>query len=324
MIGVIEENHSVFVPEAYLYVAQWTGTAWSALGGKLNANGGGTRVLDAAVASDGTNPVACWSEEVNSSRSVVSKTPQIFCSQWNGSAWTRMGSGSLNQAGSSWANSPALTFAGGKFYTAWLERTTSGNNKLFACRWDGTSCTLLGGGPLNISAAAGWAAHPSLATDGTNVYLAWEEQAALGQKSLGYVKKWDGSAWSQVGGSLNADAANGSVEGISLAVVQGAPTAIWGELTFGNLRQIYMKQWNGSAWMGASGNSTAPPPTVSSACDLNADGKVDIADTKAAIDQALGIVPCGSADLQGTGQCSVVGVQRIINASQGSACRTGL
>jgi hypothetical protein len=215
-----------------------------------------------------------------------------------------------------------MTYAGGKYYTGWVERTTSGPNRLYVCRWDGSTCTLLGGGALNFSPTNGWAAHPSLATDGTNVYVAWEEQSALGQKSTGYVKKWDGSSWSQVGGALNADAADGSVEGISLAVVQGLPTAVWTELTFGNLRQIYGKQWNGAAWTGASGTS-APPPPVTSSCDLNGDGKIDTVDVQSAIDQALGTAVCTTGDLQGNGQCSVVGVQRVIAASLGGSCRIG-
>ncbi len=57
-------------------------------------------------------------------------------------------------------------------------------------------------------------------------------------------------SWLQLGGALNADPINGSVEGISLAIVQGLPTAIWAELTYGNLRQVYVKQWNGKAWEG--------------------------------------------------------------------------
>jgi hypothetical protein len=65
---------------------------------------------------------------------------------------------------------------------------------------------------------------------------------------MGFVKKWDGSTWSQVGGALNADLANGSVEGITIAILQGTPVAIWGELTYGNLRQVYLKQWNGISW----------------------------------------------------------------------------
>ena len=62
-----------------------------------------------------------------------------------------------------------MTFAQGHFYIAWTERTAAGNADLFACRWDGNSCTLLGGGPLNIDTNTGWVAHPSITTDGTSV-----------------------------------------------------------------------------------------------------------------------------------------------------------
>ena len=137
---------------------------------------------------------------------------------------------------------------------------------------------------------------------------------------MGYVEQWNGSAWTQLGTALNADPSKGSAEGISLAVVQGKPTAIWGELSFGNLRQIYEKQWNGSAWVGLSGSGT---PAGLLSCDINGDGKIDTSDVQSAIDQALGRAPCTTADLQQTGQCSVVGVQRVINASVGGACRIG-
>jgi hypothetical protein len=320
-LAVIEYNH-IYVAEAYVYVAQWNGGSWAALGGKLNVNTSGTRALFATLATDGSNPAACWSEEVdnNGDRMTVTTTPQIQCAQWNGSAWSRWKS--LNQSASSWAYSPTMTYVNGKFYVSWTERTTAGVNKLYACRWDGSSCTLLGGGPLNTNLATGWAVHPSLSNDGTNVYLAWEEQLALGQHSMGYVKQWNGSAWSSVGGVLNADPINGSVEGISLAVVQGHPTAIWGEIIYGNLRQVYVKQWNGSAWVGASGSGTPPPPTQLT-CDLNGDGTVNAADVQIAINQALGLSPCSTADLQQNGQCSVIDVQRIINASLGGVCMTG-
>jgi hypothetical protein len=158
-----------------------------------------------------------------------------------------------------------------------------------------------------------------MATDGNNVYLAWEEQTALGQKSSGFVKMWNGTAWSQLGSALNADSINGSVEGISLAVNGTVPTAIWGELSYGNLRQVYTKQWNGTAWTGAS--SGAQPVQVS--CDVNGDGVVNGIDVQLAINQALGVSPCTTADLQQTGVCTVVDVQRVINASMGGTCRIG-
>ena len=134
---------------------------------------------------------------------------------------------------------------------------------------------------------------------------------------MGYVKQWTGSSWSQVGSALNADPVNGSAEGITLTVVQGMPTAIWGELTYGNLRQAYVKQWNGSVWT-AIGSAGVPP--VVPTCDLNGDGVINATDVQIAINQALGLSPCNAADLQENGQCNVIDVQRVINASLGGAC----
>jgi hypothetical protein len=66
---------------------------------------------------------------------------------------------------------------------------------------------------------------------------------------------------------------------------------------------------------------TGPPPPPS--CDINRDGVIDSLDVPAAIKQALGVTPCGTSDLMQNGQCSVVDVQRVINAVMGGSCRIG-
>jgi len=63
--------------------------------------------------------------------------------------------------------------------------------------------------------------------------------------------------------------------------------------------------------------------TSASTCDLNADGVVDGVDVQIAVEQAIGKATCGSADLEQNGTCTVVGVQRIVNASLGQSCRVG-
>jgi hypothetical protein len=65
----------------------------------------------------------------------------------------------------------------------------------------------------------------------------------------------------------------------------------------------------------------APPPT--SPCDLNGDGLVNALDVTSAVDQALGTAACTNADLVGTGTCTVVDVQRVVNAKDGQVCRVG-
>jgi hypothetical protein len=69
---------------------------------------------------------------------------------------------------------------------------------------------------------------------------------------------------------------------------------------------------------------SAPGTSVaSSPCDLNSDGAVNTSDVTISKDQSLGISSC-TGDLDSNGKCDVVDVQRVINASLGSTCRTGL
>lgn len=73
------------------------------------------------------------------------------------------------------------------------------------------------------------------------------------------------------------------------------------------------------------GAYTAPAGLVTkafNACDLNQDGVVDSTDIRMAVDEAIGKTACGNAALV-YNPCSVVSVQRIINAAMGGACVTG-
>jgi hypothetical protein len=58
-----------------------------------------------------------------------------------------------------------------------------------------------------------------------------------------------------------------------------------------------------------------------SPCDLNQDGVVNETDVTLAVNMALGTAPC-TADIEGPLICSVITVQRVINASQGQTCIT--
>ena len=63
--------------------------------------------------------------------------------------------------------------------------------------------------------------------------------------------------------------------------------------------------------------------SATSMCDLNGDGVVNVADVQLGIDQALGILPCTTADLQQNGQCNVVDIQRLLVAAQTGVCTIG-
>jgi hypothetical protein len=81
---------------------------------------------------------------------------------------------------------------------------------------------------------------------------------------------------------------------------------------------------NGPAVVTASLNASSQTTSVTLlGCDLNGDGVVNNLDVQIAIAQAVGTGICNTADLLQTGQCSVVDVQRVINASLGGACKIG-
>jgi hypothetical protein len=220
----------------------------------------------------------------------------------------------------SWADDVSIAFLGGQPYVAWTERTTAGNTQLFVKTFNGTSWIPVGSGALNKDNITGWVFRPSLVADpsGSKLYLGWVEQQALGQPSQAYVSVLSGGTWSPLGSSLNADPSLGSAQRISLAVVGGQPAAAWGEVKFGTLRQVYAKQWNGTSWGLLSG--TAPPPP---SCDMNGDGVVNILDVQLAVNQAIGLAACRTADLKQNGICDSIDVQRVVTSALGGACVIG-
>jgi hypothetical protein len=254
-IAFIENNKELFPDITEVYVDQYNGKSWVALGQKLNTTPS-SRAESLAIASDGDLLLACWTEEVIAGWTSVNPS-QLYCARWDGSKWSRIGS-SLNQSTSKWAEEASLTILNGKPYLAWTERTTAGNPRLFVKTYDGSKWLLVGGRALNKNEATGWPFHPRLVNDGANLYLSWEEQEDLGQPSRLYVSSWSGGGWVALGRTLNQDTQNGSAMHSSIALLNGSPVVIWNEVQLGQLQQTYAKQWNGSNWSALGGRKSEP------------------------------------------------------------------
>jgi hypothetical protein len=324
-IGFEEIDRSCYPWCQNLFVKKWNGSVWSQVGsGPLNRSPysavSSPHADSVSLTSDGANPYVAWTEYSMSSSLQADSPPQVYVDKWNGSAWVSLG-GSLNVNPSGYANDASIVYSNGQPYVAWTERTQSGNNQVYVKTWNGSSWSLVGSGSLNNDTNTGWAFRPSLVADPAtgSLYLGWVEQQNLGQTAQTYVRKYSNGSWTILGGSLNADTLLGSAERVSVAVVGGQPFAVWGEVKYGSLRQIYAKQWNGASW-------TAQPrtSTTSASCDLNSDGTVNVIDVQLAVNQAIGIAPCTSADLDQKGTCNVIDVQRVINAASGKPCVSGL
>jgi hypothetical protein len=324
-ITFLENDRTCYPWCQYLYVKQWNGSAWVMTGsGALNRNAASSTMSPLAdsvsIASDGAHPLVAWTEFSQASSFQANSAPQVYVDVWNGSSWQPLG-GALNVNVGSWAYDASIAYLDGQPYVAWVERSQTGLSQLYVKTWTGSAWSLAGTGALNENTSTGWAFRPSLTADlaSDTLYIGWVEQPNLGQTAQTRVATYNDGAWTMLGSSLNADASFGSAERVSVTAVNGRPVAAWGEVKAGSLQQIFVKQWSGSDWT----LSERASPIVNRSCDLNGDGVVDASDVGIAMNQALGISPCGTADLRQSGRCDVVDVQRVIDASLGGACLIG-
>jgi hypothetical protein len=314
-----EVDKSFYPQKTLVYVKSWDGSKWVLKGaGPLNRSTATTVAESVSIGSDGINPYVAWTEYTSDAASQNQTNPIVYVSRWDGIKWVSVGT-AVSDA-SAWSFDASIAFLDGQPYVAWTERSMSGNAQLVVKTFDGTNWKPVGPASMNKNTATGWAYRPSLVADSStkSLYLGWVEQQAIGQRPQTYVAQFSGGSWTALGGTLNANGARGSAQRISLAVLGGQPVAAWGEVTYGAMRQVFIKQWNGSAW-----TSPTTPASPSVPCDLNGDGVVNNVDTLIATNQALGVESCSTADVHQNGQCNVVDVQRVSNASRGAACVTG-
>lgn len=131
-------------------------------------------------------------------------------------------------------------------------------NLLFACLFFALSLQTVAqaqwvqkGSNLN-SRSAGW---PAIAVDGGKPYVTWTEDNGSGTDLI-WVKAFDGTNWVPVGNaSLNTVNTCTAVASV-IAFNNGMPYVAWEEFSSvsGQGRQIYVKHFNGSAWVPDGGS----------------------------------------------------------------------
>jgi hypothetical protein len=125
--------------------------------------------------------------------------------------------------------------------------------------------------------------------------------------SLSFTSTHSGTAQYLIAG-LTAGIYNVTVGG---STVSGSPfTVNSGDNT------LYFESTSGAVTIGGGG--------VTLSCDMNQDGVVNVLDVQIAISAAQGLIPClPQYQLDGSGACSVIDVQRVVAASLGASCKIG-
>jgi hypothetical protein len=208
-------------------VAKWNGSSWSAVGDWQIMPGPGSGWAVAASGSD----VYFAGRFVSAGRH---ERRADGIAKWNGSSWSDLGDGAYTVPN-------AMTVADGAAYAAGYFTTDAGSTVSRLVRWNGSAWQ-----PLTFAfppGPAGWSLSiRAVAVSGTDAYVGgyWEHPNRLIR--AGFVYKWNGSSWSELGTGMNGR--------VAAVVVAGSAVYAAGEFTFaGGVSAAKVAKWNGSSWL---------------------------------------------------------------------------
>ncbi|MCO5182172.1 MAG: PT domain-containing protein [Candidatus Promineofilum sp.] len=244
--------------DAEIYLRRWDRASWSALGGSASGGGISDNAGDSlwpavAVGPDG-RPWVAWHD-------LSGGDAEIFVRRWNGTAWTEVGGGSAAGGGIS-DNTGASAYvdlqvaANGDAVAAWVD-DSGGNDEIYARQWNGSAWVALGGSATGggVSDDSGRSGRPALALDPTGrPAIAWTE-ASGGQSNI-YVRRWNGSAWAEMGdgsaagGGISQSPGKSQYPALAFSTA-GAAYLAWYDDAAGQ-REIIAASWDGSQWTAAA------------------------------------------------------------------------
>ena len=247
------------------YLKRWDGSAWvemgtgSASGGGISNNTGSSLRNSIVIGSDGY-PIIVWGDN-------SSGNDEIYLKKWNGSAWVEMPTGSASSGGisstSGMSRQPFIILGSdGNPIVTWIDYSI-GNWEIYVKRWNGSAWVVMGTGSASgggISSNTGDSQSPFLllGSDG-NPMVTWHDNSS-GNYEV-YIKRWNGSAWvvmgtgSASGGGISNTAGTSYNPSFALGL-DGNLFIVWWDNSSGD-NEIYVKRWDGSAWVEISAGSAS-------------------------------------------------------------------
>jgi hypothetical protein len=209
-----------------IYVKQFTGGTWTAVGSSINADPAKDGVLPSITDVGGVPYVA-----------YVESNTVIRVRQFTGGAWMTVGT-PINIDQTKQAFHPDLTSIGGVPYIVWDE--VNGTTRLIHVKQFTAGAWTEVGGALNADVTKN-ASHPSITGIGGVPIVAWDEDS--GTTRLVHVKRFTGGVWTAVGDPLNVDASKDAERPIVTSIA-GILLVVWREAGSG----VHVARFAGGAW----------------------------------------------------------------------------
>jgi trimeric autotransporter adhesin len=205
-------------------IARWTGTDWLPLGAGVHQG-----ALQGQVHALATRGADVYAAGVFDRAGEVSA---LNIARWDGTQWFPLGTGLGGNAAVVRAlvlGADGTLYAGGFF--------NAGGDISTIAKWDGSTWSALGSG---LSAGQGFAEVRALAAWKEGIYAAGAFNNAGGISTVG-IARWDGAAWTDVGGGMDS----------SVLALVAHPDHLYAGgyfTTAGGVAARRVARWNGSAW----------------------------------------------------------------------------
>jgi hypothetical protein len=240
-----------------VYVKRFGSNGWQPLGNTVDDTLENDAFSSSLARKSNDRPVVTWQEMGN-----------VYTKEWTGTAWLKLGSKLNTNSGSS----PVIAMrSDDKPIVAWTEN----GNQVFVKFWNGSSWQPQG----NISATSIQSFALAVGSSNTPI-VAYSTLGNDGEATNLYVKRWNGSAWVGMNGSatvtpLDIDLSRDA--GVPTLAVDssGKPAVAWTEFNAFS-QSIYVKQWNGTAWV-RLGNTLETSPANNPSIDIDSTGKPVVA-----------------------------------------------
>jgi hypothetical protein len=255
----------------YVYLRRFNGSAWVELGGSASGGGISSNIFGSwtagqslAVAVNGAgNPIVAWTH-----RDDATVVWGVYVRRWTGSTWEELaGSGSgggigvYSLSGLGTRGMDMVLDSAGNPWVVWQVYDTTLGWRVHLRRWNGLAWVEVGGSATGNGVSTGvvHSKNPTLALDGDDQpVVAWVVGASVTNWHI-YLRRWNGAAWVEVGGSASGGGISKSTALVArpgLAIdASDNPVVAWEDLATG-IWQIYLRRWTGTEWVELDGSAT--------------------------------------------------------------------